>query len=473
MALVKLVDVKLTADKIPYKAPGSTATRNVYSRLTDYLSVRDFGAVGDGSTDDTAAIQAALATRRDLYFPPGNYIVSDTLLFGDQTIRGAGCAPSPTAGTIITMTAVRPIWKYDASIGYSRGGYLGGFFLNYGETKPDNNGDRKGIYLGENTQTAWPSQFTFEDITVRGAYYAFYDRTGAFQIRLVNVIGQNCWEFVNKLAGTTYHLDTCYSHDCYAAFTFKDVYGVVMNNCAYDGTDDTQGLVAFTINNCKSFVINGMQHEASRIRLNGGADIRILGDSLVDINGFCMFGHSVLATAGEVYAIDVQGTSRANISGYSISSPSSAGANVFAVLARGSARVKVQNSDLIQWVGAPLSSSLVATGSGRVEADSTVKVSAASAGNVTINGVVARGTLAVSTTLAPGADVNAGTVTLTGAYSPDLMDVLQYGANFDTQSCVILLKPQGVNSVNVYIKNLSAGGTVTLTGTLDIQALRR
>lgn len=55
------------------------------------LNVREFGAVGDGVTDDTAAIQAALyaAAGGELYFPPGDYawtgikfIPSDTTLTG-------------------------------------------------------------------------------------------------------------------------------------------------------------------------------------------------------------------------------------------------------------------------------------------------------------------------------------------------------------------------------------------------------
>jgi len=40
----------------------------------DVVSVKDFGAVGDGVTDDTAAIQAALdTTALGVYFPPGLY----------------------------------------------------------------------------------------------------------------------------------------------------------------------------------------------------------------------------------------------------------------------------------------------------------------------------------------------------------------------------------------------------------------
>ena len=55
--------------------------RSVQAKLDDQASVRDFGATGDGSTDDTAAINRALfqlfcrdnssLTRRSLFFPAG------------------------------------------------------------------------------------------------------------------------------------------------------------------------------------------------------------------------------------------------------------------------------------------------------------------------------------------------------------------------------------------------------------------
>lgn len=56
-----------------------------------YVNVKDFGAVGNGSTNDTAAFVAAIATGRPIYVPAANYLVRDILtlangqvMFGDD-----------------------------------------------------------------------------------------------------------------------------------------------------------------------------------------------------------------------------------------------------------------------------------------------------------------------------------------------------------------------------------------------------
>lgn len=59
--------------------------RTVQDKMRESVSVRDFGAVGDGVADDTAAIQAAItalqgnAISQALLFPPGNYLITGTL----------------------------------------------------------------------------------------------------------------------------------------------------------------------------------------------------------------------------------------------------------------------------------------------------------------------------------------------------------------------------------------------------------
>jgi sugar lactone lactonase YvrE len=53
---------------------------------SDWVNVHALGIIGDGTTDDTAAIQAAIAAHRVLYFPSGHYRVTDTLTLKPDTI---------------------------------------------------------------------------------------------------------------------------------------------------------------------------------------------------------------------------------------------------------------------------------------------------------------------------------------------------------------------------------------------------
>jgi hypothetical protein len=62
----------------PFLATGTTTARNLATRFADVVNVKDFGAVGDGVTDDTAAIQLALNTTADgIYFPNGTYRIAN------------------------------------------------------------------------------------------------------------------------------------------------------------------------------------------------------------------------------------------------------------------------------------------------------------------------------------------------------------------------------------------------------------
>lgn len=60
----------------PFLSTGSTAPRNLATRMADVVNVKDFGAVGDGVADDTAAVQAAINSittnnGAEIYFPQG------------------------------------------------------------------------------------------------------------------------------------------------------------------------------------------------------------------------------------------------------------------------------------------------------------------------------------------------------------------------------------------------------------------
>jgi len=72
-------------------ATGSTTARTLAARFADVGNVKDFGALGDGSTDDTAAIEAALAVYDSIYLPKGVYVLGSRLdVPAGKKIYGAG-----------------------------------------------------------------------------------------------------------------------------------------------------------------------------------------------------------------------------------------------------------------------------------------------------------------------------------------------------------------------------------------------
>lgn len=76
---------------------GSTnsVNRTVLAKLQESVSVKDFGAVGDGSTNDTLAFQRAANSGKVLFIPEGTYILTSQINFtGSPTIRGEGIRES-------------------------------------------------------------------------------------------------------------------------------------------------------------------------------------------------------------------------------------------------------------------------------------------------------------------------------------------------------------------------------------------
>lgn len=73
--------IALTGNTVNYTQGGTGAsTRTVQSRLQDYVSIKDFGAVGDGVANDAPAIQACLnhcvANNKVAYAPSGTYLLN-------------------------------------------------------------------------------------------------------------------------------------------------------------------------------------------------------------------------------------------------------------------------------------------------------------------------------------------------------------------------------------------------------------
>lgn len=72
-------DNAFNASTLPVTATGSTTARTLANRFADALSVKDFGATGDGVTNDAAAFVAALATGKSVFVPSGTYVLTSGL----------------------------------------------------------------------------------------------------------------------------------------------------------------------------------------------------------------------------------------------------------------------------------------------------------------------------------------------------------------------------------------------------------
>ena len=162
-------------DGISYSFGNSKTVRTIQSKLDDFVSVKDFGAKGDGLTDDSEAINRALyelycrttnpAARKTLYFPAGKYIVSDGINVPSEAfLRGEG-----SNNTIIQQTA-------DPS------------FIPYVMITADSQ-QQISAQLGYNGATL-PQNITIQDMTLQNNYDALWVKnTTSLSLLRVNLIG--------------------------------------------------------------------------------------------------------------------------------------------------------------------------------------------------------------------------------------------------------------------------------------------
>ena len=150
---------------------GSTTGRTLADRFADVINVKDYGAVGDGVTDDTSAINAAfdeLRTRvnatynyiyASVYFPPGQYVVSSVNATG---IRRFGWGIIGLGAALIGNTAGKAV----LDMVHSRFGHVSDIIIvGDGTTSP-----KFGIQIGRIDNSSVADAHLFTNVQCRGTF---------------------------------------------------------------------------------------------------------------------------------------------------------------------------------------------------------------------------------------------------------------------------------------------------------------
>jgi hypothetical protein len=83
----------LTGTEVAPVVQAGITKKAAINLISPIVSVKQYGATGDGVTDDTAAIQAAMTAADAVYFPPGTYkVTSPITLKTNNAVLGAGAS---------------------------------------------------------------------------------------------------------------------------------------------------------------------------------------------------------------------------------------------------------------------------------------------------------------------------------------------------------------------------------------------
>lgn len=224
---------------------GDPVQRTLQAKLDDFASVKDFGATGDGTTDDTDAINRALyqlfcrennvQVRRSLFFPAGTYRVTSPILVppyaklygegGSSSIIQLDVGGDSAYGNYVMQTA-----DSDQQTGVNIG--------NNGAATPTNiELYNMGFYSNEEIDLVLiedASDMLFQDCNFIGPFTQTYieDNPG-----LVTTADISCVKFLSSAAVVTNQItfDACrFSGMTYAFNEDENIQGITVQNSKFD-----------------------------------------------------------------------------------------------------------------------------------------------------------------------------------------------------------------------------------------------
>jgi len=239
-----------------------------------FFNVKDYGAKGDGTTNDSAAVQLAVTTACTaegiLYFPPGSYILKTTITFPNKSF--IICGASPTATVILADPTTPSITLFDFS-GCS------------GPAKVVRdisfNGPAPSVYGGTAIK-AYGNGFLFDNVWFRGILVGL-DAQGSF-VNTDNCVAEFCFEAAkatNPLDESMWRGWTMYKNETdfiiggdNKTFTIRDVNCIATKTIVFDLTCNGVLIDGVTVQNDGTaytpdiFKISGSQNIINNVNIN-------------------------------------------------------------------------------------------------------------------------------------------------------------------------------------------------------------
>ena len=226
--------------------------------VTDWLNVQQYGATGDGVTDDTAAIQAAVtaavtpgnpACGSPVYIPHGTYSISSTLDWTGEglTVIGAGAYQTSIIQATANTIAVH--------VG-GKGQRISGLTIGYASLRPSSETSSVCMTLSSNANYAVMARYC-DLILQNGQTGLARDPSCTHNVPLFSCVLENI--SVRNWSQSAIYLDT----------TGEQCTGCVFNNIyCNNGTDEVPGTSAgypVYIDNFTESVWNQLNVEASAL----------------------------------------------------------------------------------------------------------------------------------------------------------------------------------------------------------------
>jgi hypothetical protein len=284
------------------------------------LSVKDFGAKGDGVTDDTAAIQAAvnaaMAGPGLLYFPasnPSQFYKVTTPIVITKPINIVGAGPHSTLVFGVGMAAGQYIFDISNAVSTAY------FFIVRDITIRCDNGSPSGIRLKDASYCLFKNVWLFDvfygiDITntaLLGCFSNFFEQVhgygnGAASVRFLAYSGGGHFKFDSCTFSGNYGFIV----DSNSALNNLELISCNFEQCGTNSLVVTGGVEGFSITGCRTEGLNGLQDFYIRpvagknvygLNISGcffttdnGASVPIyIGGSGGEIRGFSICGNEV------------------------------------------------------------------------------------------------------------------------------------------------------------------------------------